>query len=110
MPIVFCQTLGDAGGVIRTRVLEDVPRRHLVFSIPKMLRSFFKHNRKLLTDLCRCSWKAITQYLEIEQPGGLPAAIVSIQTAGDFLNWNPHLHALVTSGTFPATALLSRSC
>ena len=24
---------------------------------------------------------------------GLPAAIVSIQTAGEFLNWHPHLHS-----------------
>ena len=28
------------------------------------------------------------------------AAILSIATAGDFLNWNPHLHALAVSGTF----------
>jgi hypothetical protein len=27
-----------------------------------------------------------------------PAAIVSIQPAGDFLNWHPHLHVLSLAG------------
>ena len=30
----------------------------------------------------------------------LPAAIVSIQTAGEFLNWHPHLHVLTIAGAF----------
>ena len=81
MSLVLGQTLGDVGGVY--------PHRHMVFSIPKMFRVFFKYNRKLLTQLCRCAWRALTQYLEVEQPEGMPAAVVSIQTAGDFLNWNP---------------------
>ena len=32
----------------------------------------------------------------------MPAGILSIATAGDFLNWNPHIHALIASGTFYA--------
>ncbi len=32
----------------------------------------------------------------------LPAAIVSIQTAGKFLNWHPHLHVLAPAGAFRA--------
>jgi hypothetical protein len=37
-----------------------------------------------------------------EDTGGnaLPAAIVSIQTAGEFLNWHPHLHVLAPTGAF----------
>jgi hypothetical protein len=30
----------------------------------------------------------------------LPATIVSIQTAGEFLNWHPHLHVLAPAGAF----------
>jgi len=77
--------------------------RHVVFSIPKMFRIFFLYNRKLLTELSRCAWNAIRQYFEVCSPEGtLPAGILSIATAGDFLNWNPHIHALVSSGTFHA--------
>ena len=48
---------------------------------------------------------AIRQYFEACLPkGSLPAAILSIQTAGDMLNWNPHIHGLVASGVFRADA------
>ena len=30
----------------------------------------------------------------------LPAAIVSLQTAGEVLNWHPHLHVLAPAGAF----------
>jgi len=32
-------------------VLKDVPHRHFVFSIPKILRRYFLYDRKLLSDL-----------------------------------------------------------
>jgi hypothetical protein len=42
-----------------------------------------------------CAWKALSSFLR-EDTGGdaLPAAIISIQTAGEFLNWHLHLHVL----------------
>jgi hypothetical protein len=96
------------GEFIRQKVLADCPHRHIVFSIPKMFRIFFLYNRKLLTELSRCAWKAIRQYFEVCSPEGtLPAAILSIATAGDFLNWNPHIHGLVSSGSFHADDPLS---
>ena len=82
-------------------VLADCPHRHLVFSIPKMFRIYFLYNRKLLVELARCAWRAIRQYFEASASKYLlPAGILSIATAGDFLNWNPHVHALVASGGF----------
>jgi hypothetical protein len=66
-----------------------------------MFRVFFLFRRKLLSKLSRCAWKAICQYLEVCVSEKLmPAGILSIATAGDFLNWNPHIHALVASGLF----------
>lgn len=89
------------GDFVRSKVLADCPHRHLVFSIPKMFRVFFLHHRRLLTKLSRCAWKTICQYLEVCIPEDhQPAGILSIATAGDFLNWNPHIHALVASGVF----------
>jgi hypothetical protein len=51
--------------------------------------------------LALCAWKALSSFLR-EDTGGdaLPAAIVSIQTAGEFLNWHPHLHVLAPAGSF----------
>lgn len=31
---------------------------------------------------------------------GTPGAVIAVQTAGEDLNWNPHLHSLVSCGTF----------
>jgi len=36
---------------MRETLLLDVPHRQVVFTIPKMLRIFFKFKRKLLGDL-----------------------------------------------------------
>ena len=54
-----------------------------------------------LPKLALCAWKALSAFLR-EDTGGdaLPAAIVSIQTAGEFLNWHPDLHVLVPAGAF----------
>jgi len=55
----------------------------------------------LLPKLALCAWKALSAFLR-EDTGNytLPAAIVAIQTAGEFLNWHPHLHVLTIAGAF----------
>ena len=41
---------------IYNQVIEDVPHRPTVFTIPKRLRVFFKYDRKLNTILFRAAW------------------------------------------------------
>ena len=66
-----------------------------------MFRILFLFHRKLLGQLAGCAWKAIQQYFEASASKDvLPAGILSIQTAGDFLNWNPHIHALIACAVF----------
>jgi hypothetical protein len=48
---------------MRETLLLDVPHRQVVFTIPKMLRVFFKFKRKLLGDLCRCAERETMDYL-----------------------------------------------
>jgi hypothetical protein len=82
---------------VSTSVLRDCHHVHLVFSVPRMLRIFFRFHRKLLGELSRCAWKALRFYCrQCLGKDALPAGIFSIQTAGDSLNWNPHIHALVS--------------
>ena len=47
----------------------DVPHRQVVFTIPKMLRVFFKFKRKLLGDLCRHSLVRAKTKPEAERVG-----------------------------------------
>jgi hypothetical protein len=81
---------------IHSEVIEDVPHRHTVFTIPKRLRVFFKYDRKLNTILFRAAWGALSQVLGIEERE--VAAIFTVQTAGESLNYHPHLHGLLADG------------
>ena len=81
---------------IYSEVIEDVPHRHTVFTIPKRLRVFFKYDRKLNTILFRAAWGALSQVLGIDERE--LAAIFTVQTAGEALNYHPHLHGLLADG------------
>jgi hypothetical protein len=49
---------------LNQEVLEDVPYSHVVFTIPKMLRSTFLRERRLLRLLSRCAWNTVRLGLE----------------------------------------------
>lgn len=83
-------------------VLKKLPHRHIVFSIPKILRRYFLYDRTLLAGLSRCAWESLKEWHQIigNKPEEVPGATVAIQTFGDFLGFNPHCHVLVTDGCF----------
>src|SRR4030067_1262940 len=64
-----------------------------------MLRIFFKYNRRLRGELCRCALRSLTRYFEVTTGSELmPGVIAAIQTFGDRINLHPHLHFMVTEG------------
>jgi hypothetical protein len=74
-----------------------------VFSIPKILRRFFLHDRKLLVELSRCTWESRKTFLQaaVPEPQAVPAVVACTQTFGDFPErFHPHLHVLATDGCF----------
>jgi hypothetical protein len=77
-------------------VVCPVPHRQYVFSIPKMLRQYFRYDRKLLTKLCRAAHDSMLEYMRLElgKPDGEPGIVMAIQTFGEYLDFNPHLHAI----------------
>ena len=85
---------------IRTEVLLPVPHRFWTFSIPKMLRPYFMRNRKLLSLLVSSANNALVKSLaDGNLPKGIrPGIIGLIQTHSDSLDWNCHLHLIVTNG------------
>jgi len=87
------------GEWMRESLLLDVPHRQVVFTIPKMLRVFFKYNRKLLSALCLCARLALLKYLRAATGKELtPGIIAAIQSFGSRINLHPHLHFLITEG------------
>ncbi|MCH7665638.1 MAG: transposase zinc-binding domain-containing protein, partial [Acidobacteria bacterium] len=83
-------------------LLEDVPHRQVVFTIPKRLRIFFRYDRKLLGELAGCAWRALKIYFAtyFDGAGATPGAAGFLQTSGELLNFHPHVHVLLTDGGF----------
>ncbi len=96
---------------IHANVLEDVPQRHIVFTIPKRLRVFFKYDRSLLSILFNAAWGALSEVLGADQRE--LSAIPTVQTAGEALNYpvvslsNHTLTFTVSSPTATGTTVSS---
>lgn len=92
----------EFGEYLLTEVLEDVPHRQWVFSLPKRLRAYFKYERKLLGKLSKCVNNVLNNYLKqtVSFENGSAGIVCSVQTFGEFLNFNPHLHIIATDGCF----------
>ena len=98
------------------RVLAPVPHRHYVLAIPKMLRPYFQRHRSLLKCLCALAHQSLTEYLRTaaspSPPSGEragvrgrldslhPALILTLHTFGEYLDFHPHVHAVVADGLF----------
>lgn len=46
---------------LSTEILTPVPHRHLIFTIPKVLRGLFQRERRLLSILTRSAYDAVRQ-------------------------------------------------
>ena len=76
--------------------------RNYVFTVPKLLRVYFRKDRRLLGKLSQCAHDALKTVYRRAMPDSraVPGVIISIQTFGDLVTFHPHLHALVTDGVF----------
>jgi hypothetical protein len=79
---------------------EYVPHRQAVFTIPKMLRIFFRYKRPLMRELCQAAVQSLLKYFQVTTGTELcPGVVVaSIQTFGRKINLHPYIHYLVTEG------------
>lgn len=85
---------------IQTELLLPVAHRFWTFSIPKRLRYYFMRNRKLLGLIVTAATNTLAKSLA---DGKLranfrPGIVALIQTHSDSLDWNSHLHLIVTDG------------
>ncbi len=65
------------------------------------------YERALLGDLAGCAWRALRLWVlaYFEDDSAVPGAVGFIQTAGELLNFHPHVHLLVTDGVFARRVL-----
>jgi Transposase zinc-binding domain/Putative transposase len=87
---------------ILDQVLAPVPHRHYVLAIPRMLRPYFQRHRYLLKRLCALAHESLAEYLRtaVQCPEGVPGIILTLHTFGEYLDFHPHVHALVADGLF----------
>ncbi len=81
-------------------MLAPVPHRQYVFALPKLTRPCFRYRRQYLGELCRLVAGLLKAGFDVLEPRGQPAFILYVQTFGDLVTFNPHIHALVADGVF----------
>jgi hypothetical protein len=88
------------GEWVEETVLARVPHRQYVFTLPRLVRHIFARRRRWLGELCRIAERLLAHAYAEALPGGRPALILFVQTFGDLVNFNPHLHVLAADGAF----------
>jgi hypothetical protein len=101
-PSCHAKKVVQFGDLLRSNVLYPVHHRQYVFTLPKILRTYFKYDRKLLSKLCHCANRSLTTFFKtvLNTKTGKPGTVTAIQTFGDYGRWHPHLHLLVADGLF----------
>ena len=83
---------------LREEVLEPVPHRHVVFTMPRLLRGIFRKRRELPLELSQCGAEALGEYVRRELGADVrPGIVVSVATSGDLLQWHPRSECLALS-------------
>ncbi len=109
----------ETGAFITETIALEVPHRHIVFTIPKLMRKNFYWHRPALNDLSRMAWDCIHAFMcnTLQRDGsrkstsmsrarsrvpayGRPGGVISIETAGEYQDPNPHIHLITTDGIF----------
>jgi len=80
-------------------VLLDIPHRHWVFTIPRELRRHFVEKRWLLNKLSSNASRILMRQMAVRCPEAycMGGVIAVVQTAGDGLSFNPHVHIIATT-------------
>ena len=83
---------------LQNELLLPYPHSHQVYTIPKRLRPFFKFNRKLHSHLYQAAFGTWSDLIDDELPGCQTGAVMALHTAGDLLNFHPHVHSMMLHG------------
>jgi hypothetical protein len=88
-------------------VLLRLPHKQFVFTVSKLIRPYFKHDRKLFADISKLIHNLITDYYrEVNGKELTTGSIISHQTYGDtcaehgrsMIRFNLHWHCIILEG------------
>ncbi|MDT8441226.1 MAG: transposase zinc-binding domain-containing protein, partial [Desulfuromonadales bacterium] len=101
-PSCHAKKVVQFGDLLGSTILSSLPHRQYVFTLPKILRVYFRYDRRLLTKLCRCANHSLLRFFRtaLNAKSGRLGTVTAIQTFGDYGRWHPHLHLLVADGLF----------
>ena len=89
------------GEYLSDDLLLQLPHRQFVWTIPKCLRVFLKHDRALHAELSKLMFCLLSDYFSEAARRKIAAGMVSsLQTFGEYASWNPHWHTIVLEGGF----------
>ena len=111
-PSCGAKRTAELAASLRDEVVADIGHAQWVFTVPKLLRPYFMHNRELLGPLCAAAWQAVRELMAVaagEEEAFRPGMVAVVQTFGDQLNLHPHVHALVTRGGWTADGAYSNA-
>ena len=91
------------------RALPNVPYAHVTLTMPDVLWPLFRFNRHLLHDLPVLGAEVLRHLFE-QKHGLRPIIVVILHTFGRHLNFNCHLHILVSQGGLSRTDRQWRGC
>jgi hypothetical protein len=98
-----CPSCGHRATILWQReqwaALPDLPYTGITLTMPDVLWGFFKNNRYLLKDLPAIGATVVQQWAKTEHHAQVLVLVVR-HTFGRHLNFNPHLHIMVSSGGF----------
>lgn len=97
----FCTTCATGETAEWSRLIQEdvfqVNHRHVIFMIDEGLREIFIQHRHLLKPLMDEAVGIVKEYFERKQKV-TPGIIAGLHTFGSRINFNPHVHMLVTMG------------
>ncbi len=102
----FCPTCGNKYSLERSTKMSfkliQCTHRHCVFTIDEELRPFFLNDRSLLDCLFQAVRDVILKmfYKLNKSKNFVPGFVCVLHTFGRPLEWNPHIHCLLTEGGF----------
>jgi hypothetical protein len=69
---------------------------------PKILRGYYRYDRKLLTRLCQCADCCLLRYFRtiLNAKSDHVDTVSALQTFGDYGRWHPYLHLLGANDLF----------
>jgi hypothetical protein len=92
----------DFGDWVVNEVIQGVPIVSCTFTIPKMLRIYFKFDHSLFPELSKCAYETMKECFQaaLDNDALVPGMITGVHSAGKVLNFHPHIHGVVSAGCF----------